>query len=147
MLLTRAEADRSSAVKTNLSVHEARTRYKRLSVRKKHFFQALYEFTKDQCGMCVESGCACKDRICAHVEEQAQKRGEKFEHTGHALRFIGPHGCIIPPHLRETCTIYLCGQAQKRADFNKSRYDKFLKICSRIEWQMMELEDKFGSLE
>ena len=93
--------------------------------------------------MCVESGCACKDRICQHVETEAKKRGYSFPHTGHTLRFIGDGGCIIPPHLRETCTIYLCETAQKKPDFDRRRYAKLKKICARLEWRMMEIEDAF----
>jgi hypothetical protein len=104
-------------------------------------YNCLYEFTKGQCGACVESGCACKDRICLHVEEQAAKRGVRFPHTGHALRFIGPQGCIVPPHLRETCTIYLCRPALDRPGFDRERYEKIKRVCARIDWQLMELED------
>jgi hypothetical protein len=127
-----------------LTLVEAQARYRHQSRRKQHFFKLLYEFTNGQCGECSESGCACKDRICQHVEEHAFKKGLKFEHTGHALRFIGQHGCVIPPHLRETCTIYLCEKAQKKPDFDSKRYAKLKRICARIEWQMMELEDAFG---
>lgn len=112
--------------------------------RKKRFFQILYEFTNNQCGECSDTGCACKDRICQHVEEHALKRGHRFEHTGHTLRFIGKSGCVVPPHLRETCTIYLCEKAQKKPDFDKSKYEKLKRICARLDWQIMEIEDAFG---
>jgi hypothetical protein len=119
--------------------------YRHLLDRKKKLYRALYDFTFDQCGACVESGCACKDRICQHVEEQAARRGFSFTHTGHALRFIGPSGCIIPPHLRETCTIYLCGNAQGKTGFDRERYEKLKGLCQRIEIRLMQLEDEHGS--
>lgn len=112
-----------------------------LYARKIHFYRALYDFTFNQCGHCVESGCACKDRICQHVEEQAALKGVKLERTKHPLRFIGERGCVVAPHLRETCTIYLCGQAQKKASFDHSRYEKLKRICSVIDWRLMELEE------
>ena len=98
--------------------------YKHHYGRKVHFYRELYEFTFRQCGHCVESGCACKDRICQHVEEQARSRGIVLERTTHPLRFIGEKGCVVAPHLRETCTIYLCGKAQTKAGFDTSRYEK-----------------------
>jgi hypothetical protein len=116
-------------------------RYRQLWRRKELLYKALYDFTYGQCGFCVQSGCACKDRICQHVEEQAGKRGYKFEHTGHQLRFIGVKGCVIPPHLRETCTIYLCEKAQKKSEFDQARYAKLKRLCSLVDWQMMEMED------
>ncbi len=48
--------------------------YGHLAKRKVRLYRELYEFTFGQCGECVESGCACKDRICQHVEEQALLR-------------------------------------------------------------------------
>jgi hypothetical protein len=117
-------------------------RYQHIYRRKIRFYRELYEFTFGQCGFCVESGCACKDRICQHVEEQAAKQDIRLERTTHALRFIGPKGCIVPPHLRETCTVYLCGQAQKKTDFNHARYEKLKRICARIDWRLMQLEDE-----
>lgn len=125
----------------------ALVRYQQLYGRKKRLFQYLYEFTKNQCGACVESGCACKDKICQHVEEQAQKRGIKFMRTGHALRFIGEQGCIVPPYLRETCTIYLCGPAQSKPGFHQKRYEQIKRLCDRVEWQLMEIEESHKSLK
>lgn len=116
-------------------------RYRRIYRWKVKLYRALYEFTKNQCGACVESGCACKDRICSHVEEQARKRGLEFRHTGHALRFIGPAGCVVPPHLRETCTIYLCGPAVERPGFSSERYKRLKDLCGKIDWILMEIED------
>ena len=120
-------------------------RFEILYGRKIKLFKRLYEFTFDQCGHCVESGCACKDRICQHVEEQgARKGGFKFEHTGHPQRFIGKTGCVIAPHLRETCTIFLCEKAQKKSEFDKKTYAKLKRICAAVEWELMTLEDEYG---
>lgn len=107
--------------------------------RKARIYEALYRFTYDQCGECEESGCACKDTICQHVEAQNLKRGVKIERTKHQLRFIGCKGCVVPPHLRETCTIYLCEKAQKKPGFDRNRYEKLKRIAAKIEWRLMEL--------
>lgn len=105
--------------------------------RKEQIFNELYRFTSSQCGDCKQSGCACKDTICAHVENVNLKRGVKIERTTHALRFIGCKGCVVPPHLRETCTLYLCEKAQRRPDFDRVRYAKLIRISSKIEWRLM----------
>lgn len=109
--------------------------------RKERIYKMMYEFTFDSCGACVQTNCACKDRICQHVEEQAAKSGHRFEKQNHPIRFIGPGGCVVPPHLRETCTLYLCGKAREKTSFDRDRYSRLLKACEKIEWQLMEIED------
>lgn len=138
--------DRSETKDVASSRIAALATYRRLYRWKIKLYRELYLFTNDQCGFCISSGCACKDRICLHVEEQAKKRGISFQHTGHALRFIGTKGCIVPPHLRETCTIYLCEKAQTKAGFNAAKYAKLKNICSKIDWRLMELEDAHTGL-
>lgn len=118
--------------------------YQHLYSRKVKAFRYLYEFTFNACGACVDSGCACKDRICQHVQERANERGIELKTTGHRLRFIGEKGCVVAPHLRETCTSYLCGPAQNKTGFDHVRYKKIRRICDRIEWRLMELEDAYG---
>jgi hypothetical protein len=110
-----------------------------LKKRKVRAYRWLYEFTRAQCSDCARTDCACKDSICAHVEEQAGLRGVRLEHTGHRLRFIGCAGCVVPPHLRETCTIYLCAPAQAAPGFPRRQYQRLLQHCSRIEQSLMEL--------
>ncbi len=116
-------------------------RYQTLYNRKVKVYRWLYEFTFGQCGECVSSGCACTDRICSHVESSARKRGVELERFAHPLRFIGPNGCSVPPHLRETCTIYLCQKAQGTPGFDKDRYDRLKVLCSTLDWKLMCLED------
>lgn len=106
--------------------------------RKIQIYNELYRFTSSHCTDCERSGCACKDTICAHVELINLKRGVKIERTNHELRFIGCKGCVVPPHLRETCTLYLCEKSQKRADFDRARYEKLIRISAQIEWRLME---------
>lgn len=104
-------------------------------------YRRLYDFTAVQCTSCAETGCACKDTICRHVQEQARARGVELAPTGHALRFIGCQGCVVPPHLRETCTIYLCEKAQKRDGFPRRHYERLKQLCARLEEKLMLLEE------
>lgn len=125
---------------------EITARYLHYYRRKVRFYRHLYQFTFAQCGACVGTGCACKDRICQHVEEQARRRGIELKPVGKGVRFIGPRGCVVPPHLRETCTIYICDSAQRKNSFERRRYEKLKSICNRIDWKMMELEEKEPAL-
>jgi hypothetical protein len=118
------------------------TTLERLQKHKIKAYRWLYEFTAQSCTNCAETDCACKDSICRHVEEQNLKRGESFSHTGHRLRFIGCQGCIVPPHLRETCTIYLCEKAQQKPDFRRRRYEKLKSLCASIDERLMMLEEE-----
>ncbi len=103
-------------------------------------YRWLYEFTRGLCTDCATTDCACKDSICGHVEEQARAQGHRLEHGTHArLRFIGCGGCLVPPHLRETCTIYLCPPALAREDFPKQRYERLKNLCAKIEMKLMTL--------
>lgn len=101
-------------------------------------YRWLYEFTQGQCGDCARTDCACKDSICAHVEAHA---GVKLAHGTHPrLRFIGCGGCVVPPHMRETCTIYLCAPAQNAPGFQREKYERLKAICARIEEKLMRLD-------
>jgi hypothetical protein len=43
------------------------------------------------------------------AEEHARKEGVTLEPTGHpTLKFMGPSGCIVEPHLRPLCTLHVC---------------------------------------
>lgn len=112
-----------------------------LNQRKIRAYRWLYEFTKVQCTDCAQTDCACKDSICEHVETQAKQNGYTLERTEHRLRFIGCGGCVVPPHLRETCTIYLCQKALTAPGFPQARYERLKNHAARIEERIMLLED------
>ena len=117
-----------------------------LQRRKAILYRAMYDFTQSQCTSCSQSGCACKDTICAHVEEQNRREGRTFPHGTQPLRFIGCRGCVVPPHQRETCTIYLCAKAQDDPAFRRERYEELKALIARVEWRLMELEDGRGTV-
>jgi len=102
-------------------------------------YRLLYEFTKSQCNDCALTDCACKDSICSHVEAQAKTSGVELKTTGHRLRFLGCNGCVVPPHMRETCTIYLCEPAQKKPSFQTEKYERLKNICAKIEEKLMTI--------
>lgn len=104
-------------------------------------YRLLYEFTKGQCSACANTDCACKDTICGHVQAQARRTGVELQTTGHRLRFIGCNGCVVPPHMRETCTIFLCAPALNAPTFPRERYERLKNLCARLEEKLMQLEN------
>ena len=43
------------------------------------------------------------------AEEGALGEGVVLEATKHAkLKFMGPTGCVVPPHFRPLCTLHVC---------------------------------------
>jgi hypothetical protein len=123
-----------------LSYRKSMSRTQILQKQKIKAYRWLYEFTKSQCGDCAQTDCACKDTICAHVEAQARKNGHTLERTNHRLRFIGCSGCVVAPHLRETCTFYLCEKAQRAPGFQADRYLRLKQLCEKIELRLMSVE-------
>jgi hypothetical protein len=110
--------------------------------RKRLLFRWMYEFTQSACTDCERTGCACKDSICGHVLEQAAKQGHRFTPAGNRLRCLGAGGCIVPPHLRETCTLYICESAMRAPGFPHRKYMRLKALCERVEWQLMTMEEE-----
>lgn len=108
--------------------------------QKVRIYRLLYEFTQAQCSDCAITDCACKDSICAHVEAEAKKCGVQFPKQGGRLRYLGCSGCVVPPHWRETCTIYLCESAQSQVNFPRAKYARLRDICARLEWKLLQLQ-------
>ncbi len=104
-------------------------------------YRWLYEFTQSQCSDCAQTDCACKDSICSHVEDQALKCGVTLKRTQHRLRFIGCDGCVVAPHLRETCTVYLCAPAQAKPEFQRAKYQRLKNLCFKIDEKLMSLQN------
>lgn len=117
-------------------------RFHQLSRRKTLAYGWLYDFTHAACDACAQTDCACKDSICAHVQSGLRARGVEIPETGARLRFLGCAGCVVPPHLRETCTIYLCAPARAKPGFDRDRYDRLVRLCEKIDYQIMELEEQ-----
>jgi hypothetical protein len=52
----------------------------------------------------------CEPMYCDIAEEYAKEEyGVELKSTGHTtLKFMGPTGCTVPPHLRPMCTLHQC---------------------------------------
>lgn|SRR6185503_7234658 len=75
-------------------------------------YRRMAELTLSHCLKCP-TRCAtkcCDPDYCAMVPKIANERGEPVPATtGHStLPYMGPSGCVAPPHLRPLCTLHLC---------------------------------------
>ena len=63
---------------------------------------------KDGRGCLVPHSC-CDPMYCDLTQEYAASQGVALEPTGHPkLKFMGPSGCTVAPHLRPMCTLHVC---------------------------------------
>lgn len=72
----------------------------------------MYEMTNAECKKCKVPFSCCSSEYCEQADDYSQEQGVILQKTDHpTLPFMGPKGCIVPPHLRPTCTIYTCDMA------------------------------------
>ena len=73
-------------------------------------YQQMYEHTKDECAhSCRVPHSCCTPFDCEMTANYADTLGITLQPTGHPkLPFMGPTGCVVPPHLRPDCTLHTC---------------------------------------
>lgn len=72
-------------------------------------YQQMYELTRPECDKCRAPRSCCSPEYCDLAEEVAAERGVQLIATKHpTLKFMGANGCIVPPHLRQLCTVHTC---------------------------------------
>jgi hypothetical protein len=76
-------------------------------------WQEVADLTHPKCGTCPGQGPnRCCDRIyCDEATRWAKdKWGIELKPTGYhpELPFMGPEGCVVPPHLRPICAVHVC---------------------------------------
>jgi hypothetical protein len=74
-------------------------------------WQQMSELTAPECASnCKLPHTCCSPEYCAYAEETAKERGcVPPTHTNHpTLPYMGPTGCIMPPHMRPMCTLHTC---------------------------------------
>lgn len=110
-------------------------------------YRQMADLTLPECRhTCRAPLSCCSPEYCAAAEERAKSWGVSLEPTGHErLPFMGEEGCIVPPHLRPSCTIHTCqinSCGFKPGD--KDWTDKYFQLRQEI----MELEyERETSLE
>jgi hypothetical protein len=104
-------------------------------------FREMSELTAPECaGVCKIPHSCCSPEYCDMVEDMAVESGVALTRTDHPrLKFMGPHGCIVEPHLRPLCTLHTCdinGLGFKRGDAAWTK--RYFKLREAIEETMWE---------
>lgn len=103
----------------------------------------MYEMTNKECGKCRAPYSCCSPEYCEQADDYSQEHGVILQRTGHLkLPFMGPNGCIVPPHLRPTCTVYTCDIAS--LGFHKSDPDKIDRYWE-LRYKLSDLMDESKS--
>jgi hypothetical protein len=79
-------------------------------------YRAVADLTRDHCGCDpAKPYRCCEPQYCAIAADHAQKYwGVDIASTyinpdpQPAIPFLGPSGCIVPPHLRPLCSLHAC---------------------------------------
>lgn len=92
------------------------------SIMTNALWDRMYEMTNAGCKKCRAPHSCCSPEYCEYADNYSQKQGITLQRTDHStLPFMGSDGCIVPPHLRPTCTIHTCDIAS--LGFHKSNPD------------------------
>lgn len=75
-------------------------------------FRQMAEHTLPRCGKSCGNGNpdrCCNDIYCEAAEKLALDHNIVLPKQPHPrLRFMGPVGCVVPPHFRPLCTLHDC---------------------------------------
>lgn len=77
----------------------------------KKVYRALADHTYPVCASECNIPQSCCDSMYCDITKQWAKEqyGVELTPTQHpTLPFMGPHGCIVEPHLRPLCTLHVC---------------------------------------
>lgn len=91
-------------------------------------YAEMAALTRQQCGQCLTY--CCNDYYCEQTAKYATSMGVTLQRTDHPkIPFLGPDGCIVPPHLRPICSVHICEKLLwKDRQFSK----KYFKLRDRI---------------
>ena len=72
-------------------------------------YKDMSELTLAECRQCRRPLSCCDPMYCDFAEDLAKERGVTLERVNEGpLKFMGPNGCTVPPHLRPLCTFHTC---------------------------------------
>ena len=79
----------------------------------KELYQQMAEMTLPKCQECKVPFSCCSEEYCAIAEKSITEAGAVIPHQHHhpRLPYMGPNGCVVPPHLRPLCTMHTCNIA------------------------------------
>lgn len=103
-------------------------------------YAQMHELTLPKCrDSCRVPLSCCSPEYCDMAEEMAAVRGVVVEQQQHAtLKYMGPGGCVMPPHLRPLCTLHVCSINAIGADISDPVWTaKYFDLRRLIEEQEM----------
>lgn len=104
-------------------------------------YQAMADLTKPKCATCRIPFSCCDAMYCEFAADLAKREGVELQRTNHPkLPFMGPTGCIVPPHLRPMCTMHECRINQFGFTLDDEWNKKYFKLRNRIN----AVEDKIN---
>lgn len=114
----------------------------RVSPKIVRLFRELADHTAPECANNCRIPHSCCDAVyCAMTEDYARNCGVELKHTDHpTLKFMGPNGCTVEPHLRPLCTYHTC--AINGFGFKPNDPDwtaKYFKLRDEIEIELETL--------
>jgi len=95
-------------------------------------YQQMADLTRPKCGECRSPMSCCDPMYCDMADEISLG---KIAKTGHpTLKFMGPGGCVVPPHLRPLCTLHVCSINSLGFDPRDQEFTvKYFAIRGKIE--------------
>ena len=73
-------------------------------------YREMAEMTLPVCmERCPQAGGCCQPRYCDLASQRAGQLGLRLSAGTHPrLPYMGPTGCLVPPHLRPLCSVHVC---------------------------------------
>ena len=104
-------------------------------------YQQMADLTRPKCGECRSPLSCCDEMYCHLAGEMIQEAGLNVPTTGHPrLPYMGPNGCVVPPHLRPACTMHLCSINSLGFDPKDLPFtEKYFSLREKIEGLEMQL--------
>lgn len=106
--------------------------------------QRMYEITNPKCKQCMVPLSCCHEMYCHLAATEIQAAGIQITTTGHpTLPYMGPTGCVVPPHLRPLCTVHVCSINSLGCDPKDHKFTKeYFKLRDKIEHEVYKQRTK-----
>src|SRR3989304_1185347 len=105
-------------------------------------YKKIADHTRPECAQCRIPYSCCDAMYCEWARSFARAHGVDLKDTGFPnpkdLPFIGPEGCVVPPHLRPICSVHAC--CINSLGFKKGD-PKWTKRYFRLRERIEDLED------
>lgn len=106
----------------------------------KEKYRRIADLTLPRCmEQCHEPGACCAPRYCDLAEARAIEFGVSLPLQRHGkLKYMGPRGCVVPPHLRPLCAVHVC-------DYHVIQDKAFAKGYLKLRGEICRVEEASGA--